>query len=824
MSKQSATPMYQSSDPQLVWHRECDVAKEDFVATWSSGYQRDSLSRLNSLLIWPDEVEAVGPRIKELRNQTKFCSAHLVEEVVKYKDQLDEILVDVNLSSLRRSNPHQSMASGIFNNRDGIPVANIDSIFNGMFRDAANQDEILYFAEICSVSCGFSEYILWRRCYPFYPLDSSRNNESNDDDDDRSCRSWNSSKQPVLSAKGFWFTSSIAGRKMNSDVAPMVACRPCSGDIAKWFDLKSFASLISRGSNGVGVHVVFAGWRLSLDEVQSKRTFVCQCLCALTILRPGGHFLMELSDTLTEFTAGLIYIMGHLFEEIFIVKPIACSQSHSIRFRLLVCRSLRTELTSMAGCKPPSPPPRVNCDRECVSKHQKTVAGGSQKSHKFEACKNEAITKQRIMKTTTATHLNDAGANDDYKNGSTPLSLVIKYLKQVSEKLKYIMASRDCKIDILRMCRSEIMEGDDKFMRFMRNMNEKIIIRQCIAMSKVIAFAQDSRLDELSRCGLAYSCLMKWKIPHQSEFDWPEICPEELLRLYLVMTDEFLTCSEPLPAQYHPSMRLTSLRKTHDIMNRLMSFTGRRIGLVCGSPSLTSTGAPAQPMLIFSNGRKHRPQLEKCTVDGYQWANLSEMIPGLQPRLPAATVVWGQAINEICLKTGSEKPALFVYDVLCIYGRDCRRLGYRNRMKLAERMANVVNFPDMEASNIRTAPLVNLSRLEDYMNGLRLFPIRNSGQHVPMHCFPDGFAFQPHSLLLVEHLKKNWLETVNQNTGKLQYFNRLTLECTSHLPDSEQLTFAETQYTQLPVKAEDESCTDVMAFVGQIEKMKVLLD
>nr|CAH8863181.1 unnamed protein product [Trichobilharzia regenti] len=749
MSEQSenvnseATPMYQSSDPHLVWHEGWDEETEDigFVATWSSGYQRDSLSRLNSLLIWPDKVEAVGPRIKVINDQTKFCSAHLIEEVLNYKNQLDKIPVGKYRSSLEQAGLYQSIRGGIVNSWYKVIMACIDSVLNGMFTSAANEDDILYFADVSSASCGFSEYILWI----YFPLDlpDSPWNYLFNNDDDRSCSSSNSSEPPILSTKGFWFTSSNAAEKKDSDVAPMVARMPYYGDITKWVDLESFASLISRGSNGVGVHIVFATQGVSVDElrvtdnIQSKHTLVCQCLCALTILRSSGHFLMGLFDTLTEFTAGLIYIMGHLFEEIFIIKPIASDQLNPIRF--LVCKSLRTELTSMAGCKPASPPPpRVNYDRECVSKHQKTVAGGSQKSHEFEVCENEAITKRIMMKTTTGTHRNDNGANDHYDekkshlnydksnntNKSTPLSLVIKYLKQVNEKFKYIMTSRDCKIDILRMCRSEIMESDDKFMRFMRNMNEEIIIRQCITMSKVIAYAQDPP---------------------------PRYARQNIsAALWILIWNESL---KPLPAEYHPSMRLTSLRKTDDIMNKLMSFTGRRIGLVCGSPSLTSTGAPAQPMLIFSRGRKNYPKVEICTVDGHECANLRELIPGLQPRLPNATLVWGQAINEISLKTGSEKPALFVYDVLWICGRDCRQMGYRNRMKLAERMVNVVNFPDMKASNIRVPPLMNLSRLEDYMNRLRLVLTGKSGKLVPMHCFPDGFAFQPHSLLLVEHLK-----------------------------------------------------------------------
>ncbi|CAH8865743.1 unnamed protein product [Trichobilharzia szidati] len=72
----TSTCMYQSSDPHLFWHEGCDEATEntEFAATWSSGYQRHSLSNLKSSVISPDEVEtkALHLRIQVMNNQTKF--------------------------------------------------------------------------------------------------------------------------------------------------------------------------------------------------------------------------------------------------------------------------------------------------------------------------------------------------------------------------------------------------------------------------------------------------------------------------------------------------------------------------------------------------------------------------------------------------------------------------------------------------------------------------------------------------------------------------------------------------------------------------------
>ncbi|VDP98667.1 unnamed protein product [Trichobilharzia regenti] len=83
---------------------------------------------------------------------------------------------------------------------------------------------------------------------------------------------------------------------------------------------------------------------------------------------------------------------------------------------------------------------------------------------------------------------------------------------------------------------------------------------------------------------------------------------------------------------------------------------------------------------------------------------------------------------------------MFIYDVVCIYGRDCRKLPYKMRMKLAEQMTSIINFPDMHSSNVRVPPILKLSELD-------------SPVPVPMHRLPDGFAFQPNSVLLVQHMR-----------------------------------------------------------------------
>lgn len=150
--------------------------------------------------------------------------------------------------------------------------------------------DVLYFADICAGPGGFSEYTLWRRCNAPYHIHSSSeskrlnntlspNHHSNINDKllddttesvDHNSSTNNTStasekQQPLLSAKGFGLTLTghcdfrendfLAGPKE----AFMAHYGPGrDGDVTKWSNLASFASLIGRSTNNAGVHILMA--------------------------------------------------------------------------------------------------------------------------------------------------------------------------------------------------------------------------------------------------------------------------------------------------------------------------------------------------------------------------------------------------------------------------------------------------------------------------------------------------------------------------------------------------------------------------------------
>lgn len=69
----------------------------------------------------------------------------------------------------------------------------------------------------------------------------------------------------------------------------------------------------------------------NLQEILSKRLYLCQCLVALRIVRVGGHFVVKLFDLFTPFSVGLIYLMYRCFDRISIHKPNTSRPANSER-------------------------------------------------------------------------------------------------------------------------------------------------------------------------------------------------------------------------------------------------------------------------------------------------------------------------------------------------------------------------------------------------------------------------------------------------------------------------------------------------------------
>jgi cap1 methyltransferase len=311
--------------------------------------QEDQYVGLKEEVVWmpepanppPSDMEQLkewikrGPRPTRMEEETEFCDAEIVRNVCLCKSVFDKLSSQELRTARSNSNPFETIGKAIFQNRAALKMANMDSRFEMMFTDPKNEDgqsvlnirDLLYFADICAGPGGFSEYVLWRK-------------------------KWE--------ARGFGFTLTGPNNfKLEEFLAastetfePHYGKDPVGGDgnIYDPQNLIAFRNFVLENT-GSGVHFVMADGGFSVEgqennqEILSKRLYLCQFLCALGILRTGGHFVCKLFDCFTSFSVGLIYLMYHCFDRVCIFKPHTSRPANSERY--IVCKGKKTGTTTV---------------------------------------------------------------------------------------------------------------------------------------------------------------------------------------------------------------------------------------------------------------------------------------------------------------------------------------------------------------------------------------------------------------------------------------------------------------------------------------------
>ncbi|XP_043251108.1 cap-specific mRNA (nucleoside-2'-O-)-methyltransferase 1 [Colletes gigas] len=263
----------------------------------------------------------LGPKKVSIDGETLFCSRDIVTNIINSKTVFNN-LDRVEMRRARtRSNPYETIRGSIFLNRAAVKMANMDSACNFMFTNpqGLQNNELLYFADVCAGPGGFSEYVLWKK-------------------------KWH--------AKGFGFTLKNENDFKLDDfyAGPCETFHPYygpkeNGDVYDPSNQDAFRELIMTHTNGKGVHFMMSDGGFSVEgqenvqEILSKQLYLCQCLVALMIVREKGHFVTKLFDIFTPFSAGLVYLMYHCFEKICIFKPNSSRPANSERY--LICKKKR---------------------------------------------------------------------------------------------------------------------------------------------------------------------------------------------------------------------------------------------------------------------------------------------------------------------------------------------------------------------------------------------------------------------------------------------------------------------------------------------------
>ncbi|XP_065649682.1 cap-specific mRNA (nucleoside-2'-O-)-methyltransferase 1 [Hydra vulgaris] len=291
---------------------------------------------------WVPKSELDMPNASEMRNwmieadrkefitdEYEFCEPDILDGIIKNKNVFDKLGQKEFLHARTRANPYETIRGAIFQNRAAMKMAEIDASFNYMFtnhieRDLNNPLDLLYFADICAGPGGFSEYVFWRSKWRAKGFGMTIKAE------------W---------ANDFNLADYIAGTPESFDCFYGEGGYNGDGDIFKKENLIAFRKYVLENSDNKGLHFVMADGGFSVEgqeniqEILSKQLYLCQFLCALSVLRKGGHFICKVFDLFTPFSIGLVYLMYRAFDQICIFKPVTSRPANSERY--LICKDLR---------------------------------------------------------------------------------------------------------------------------------------------------------------------------------------------------------------------------------------------------------------------------------------------------------------------------------------------------------------------------------------------------------------------------------------------------------------------------------------------------
>ncbi|KAL1516535.1 hypothetical protein ABEB36_000442 [Hypothenemus hampei] len=275
-----------------------------------------------------DEWLIEGPPVQDVLTTASFCDAEILKNVFNAKNIYEELDVEELNRARTRANCFETIKYVFFMNRAALKMANIDAACDFMFTNVEDEDlhhPPIYFADVCAGPGGFTEYILWRKSYKYKGFGLTLKDEHDFKISESTCAS-------VASFQALYGA--------NED-----------GDVRNPDNIEDFCDRVKHETT-LGVHFLMSDGGFAVDgqenlqEVLSKHIYLCQCLLALKVLRPNGHFVTKTFDVFTPFSVGLLYLMYLCFDQVGILKPNSSRPANSERY--FICKnfkqSLRTKL------------------------------------------------------------------------------------------------------------------------------------------------------------------------------------------------------------------------------------------------------------------------------------------------------------------------------------------------------------------------------------------------------------------------------------------------------------------------------------------------
>jgi cap1 methyltransferase len=246
----------------------------------------------------------------------QYCDVDRYNALQKLKDAFDN---EGFIEARNSTNPFENIGRSIFINRAAVKLANIDAVHHISGKiftfDAQQSDQDFIFCDIAAGPGGFTQYLQYR-----FP---------------KSIGYGMTLKHPTLD----WSTRFLD----MSRFTPFYGPDETGNLYTNWRTFIEFflqkhpygADLVT-GDGGFDLEETDDKTLLHRQEFLSSRLLLTQATIGIACTKASGNFVLKVFDTVTHFSAQILYILAQCFREILIFKPVSSRPANSERY--IICR------------------------------------------------------------------------------------------------------------------------------------------------------------------------------------------------------------------------------------------------------------------------------------------------------------------------------------------------------------------------------------------------------------------------------------------------------------------------------------------------------
>ncbi|XP_062521278.1 cap-specific mRNA (nucleoside-2'-O-)-methyltransferase 1-like [Corticium candelabrum] len=329
--------------------------------------------------------------------------------------------------------------------------------------------------------------------------------------------------------------------------------------------------------------------------------------------------------------------------------------------------------------------------------------------------------------------------------------VVCERLRKGASAVHEYMFTLNCRLNDLKESRCDVLEvvplahllSDHSFTSYMIESNEKIGKAQVKALTKLRIFVRNTALAEPNQAEVRKRCLEQWKVPDEARAAPPKLDAATTFQ-------ELWGKDADILWQSIPSAKL-------EVMSNVYDWCCNIVG--------------GQRLILLGLGRNHVYTCQ-CDESGSRrnWSRMQEL---QQLELPRKTLLEIDLVKEYQgeRKGQKHKHTVYIIDAMVIFGKDVKHKHYRDRLKLARKLANAVNKPTKPSIvTVRVHEVFKLTAIDKLFSRLCSRRVKNRTNPCLAYTVDDRF-FCPKGLFFFKHLSGSWSEQLSRTSGRPYFFN-----------------------------------------------------